>query len=141
MQLWFIGVLAAVAVIIGAVGVGYRHGWESGAYEIKTKWDEERAQVAIRSQELQITVDKLRETKNRELTSLRATVSALSNILRDRPDRPAIAASSAGDGTSGCTGAELYRPDSDFLLRESARADTIRLALKNCQAAYEKASK
>ena len=138
-QLWFIGLLLAATVVVGAAGIGYKHGRESGTQEIQTAWDAERAQAAIKSQELQANMDKLREGKNRELARLNHTVNALSDSLRSRPERPTGEASSAGDGAPGCTGAELYRPDGEFLVGESARADQLRLALMACQSAYQSA--
>lgn len=105
---------------------------------IQAQWDAEKAAAAIHAQELQANMDKLRESKNRELARLNATVRRLSDSLRSRPERPdnANQNASVGDAAAGCTGAELYRPDSEFLVRLAERADKLRLALKECQSAY-----
>ena len=137
--LWLIGALAAVIALIGSIGVGYKHGHDIGAQEVQAQWDAEKAQAAVKSQELQASMDKLREGKNRELARLNRTVNALSDSLRSRPERPTGATADARDGASGCTGATLYRPDSAFLVGEAERADTIRIALIQCQAAYRSA--
>lgn len=138
--------LFIAAIIIAVYGVGsFFVGENYGAKAVQAKWDSEKAAAvtAQRDKEaaLQASMDKLREEKNRETAKLRRTVAALTDSLRNRPERPASgAAASAGDGAQGCTGAELYRPDSQFLVGESARADQIRLALMQCQSAYQAAS-
>lgn len=63
--------------------------------------------------------------------------------LRHRPERPAGPAggavpAGAGDPV-GCTGAELFRGDAAFLVREASRADELRADLVACQAAYDSA--
>ena len=65
-------------------------------------------------------------------------------LVQGDPERPARGArvpapASPGSAASGCTGAELYRSDGEFLVRESARADAIRIELQACYAAYERA--
>ncbi len=139
--------LFIAAIIIAVYGVGsFFVGENYGAKAVQAKWDSEKAAAvtAQRDKEaaLQASMDKLREEKNRETAKLRRTVAALTDSLRDRPERPSVPASAnAGDGASGCTGAELYRQDSQFLVNEATRADQIRLALKSCQDAYQAASK
>lgn len=130
---------------IGTLSSAMMFGYIHGRGHVQAEWDSEKAATisAQRDEEaaLQASMDKLREEKNRETAKLRRTVAALTDSLRDRPERPASAPASAGDGASGCTGAELYKPDGEFLVGESARADQIRLALKSCQDAYQAASK
>lgn len=138
--------LFLASIIIAVYGVGsFFVGENYGAKAVQAKWDSEKA-ATISAQrdkeaELQTNMDKLREEKNRETAKLRRTVAALTDSLRDRPERPASATTEAGASPNGCTGAELYKPDGNFLVGESARADQIRLALKECQAAYQSASK
>lgn len=118
--------------------------YDYGRRSVQAKWDTEKAATATaqrtKEAELQAGMDKLRTEKNRETAKLRSTVAALTLSLRDRPERPAVPASaSTGDGSGGCTGATLYRSDSEFLIRFSERADTLRLALITCQNAYQDA--
>lgn len=138
MQKWFIGVLIASTCTVFGGFYTYRTGYVNGAQSVQAAWDTERAQAAIEAQQLQAKIDNLRTEKNRELARLNATVRSLSDSLRNRPERPAIGTQTAsvGDAASGCTGAELYRPDSEFLVRLAERADKLRLALKECQSAY-----
>lgn len=137
-------VLPWVIINLVSLVLAIYQGYEYGRRSLQAEWDSEKAATisAQRDKEvvLQASMDKLREDKNRETAKLRRTVAALTDSLRDRPERPASATAEAGDGSAGCTGAELYRPDGDFLVGESTRADQIRLALKACQDAYQAAS-
>lgn len=144
MRSWLIAVWTAA--VVAGLFAAYKNGYVRGSDHVQAKWDAEKAATVTvqrtKEAELQASMDKLREDKNRETAKLRRTVAALTDSLRDRPERPAVPASaSAGDGSSGCTGAALYRSDSEFLVRLAERADTIRLALKDCQNAYENASR
>jgi hypothetical protein len=44
----------------------------------------------------------------------------------------------AGTGKSGCTARELYREDSEVVVRIAREADELRVALKQCYSQYEK---
>ena len=132
--------------IVFSTLAGYGYGHKHGAETVQAEWDTEKTAIVTaqrtKEAELQAGMDKLRTEKNRETAKLRSTVAALTDSLRNRPERPSVPASaSAGDGTPGCTGAELYKPDGQFLVGESARADQIRLALITCQKAYQDAAK
>ena len=135
---WVIGNLLA---LIFAVYQGYDYGRRS----VQVKWDAEKAAIVTAQREkealLQANMDKLREDKRRETAKLRRTVAALTDSLRNRPERPAVPASATdGDAGRGCTGAELYREDAELVVAESERAEIIRIALKKCQDAYREAS-
>jgi hypothetical protein len=145
-------ILGAVLVIGAVAGGGYYSGKESGRAEVQQAWDKEKAEqyaayakgqeeARQREQQLQVTADKLRQEKDRETRDLLARNTALANSLRDRPERPTSAAgavsSSTSTGQNGCTGKELYRSDSEFLVRIAREADDLRAALKQCYAQYE----
>ena len=136
-------VVTLVLALFSALA-GYGYGHQHGAAGVQAKWDTEKAATATaqrtKEAELQAGMDKLRTEKNRETAKLRSTVAALTLSLRNRPERPAGEASEAGADSDGCTGAELYKPDGEFLIGESSRADQIRIALKACQDAYRAAS-
>ncbi len=140
----------AVAFFCG-IG-GYRQGEKS----VQAEWDAERALVAetqakqrdealTRERDLQAKADQARKDLTREKTRLAAVQRELADSLQNRPDRPGDAGVSqaAGDrdAPAGCTGAELYRGDAQFLVGLAARADTLRLQLATCQAAYGQALK
>lgn len=135
------------AAIFAAYGaVSFYLGNDYGAETVQAKWDTEKASIvtAQRDKEalLQANMDKLRTEKNNELARLNRHVRTLSDSLRNRPERPAVPeVASAGDAAAGCTGARLYKPDGEFLVGESSRADQLKLALITCQDAYQAASK
>jgi hypothetical protein len=52
--------------------------------------------------------------------------------LRNRPERSAGLSTAAGYSCKSATGAELSRPDAEFLSWEAARADEIRAGLIAC---------
>lgn len=146
--------LTLVLAIAGAAGGGYYQGNEAGQAKVQQAWDKERAaqeaayaqaQAAAREKEqkLQTSADQIRQEKDREIRNLNARATALSNSLRDRQDRPTAENGSVsgtatnGPAAAGCTGEKLYRPDGEFLAREAARADELRVLLKQCRDQYE----
>jgi hypothetical protein len=97
-----------------------------------------RAAERIHTAELTAITERTAD-ENRALAD---SVARLSRSLQDRPPRPSGGAVPTGAADPvACTGAELYRPDGEFLAREAARADGIRLQLAACQAAYDSAVK
>lgn len=75
-----------------------------------------------------------------EKRDLQRRIDVLVDSLRERPERPPEPATAQGAADPvACTGAELYRPDAAFLVREAARADQVRADLAACQAAYDQA--
>ena len=152
MNPWLI--LGFVLAVAAAGGAGLYQGHELGMAEVQQKWDKERAaqeaeyaaaQAAAREKEqaLQAGADQLRQEKDREIRNLNARATALSNSLRDRQERPTAEASAVPSATTngpvatGCTGEKLYRPDGEFLAREAARGDELRILLKQCRDQYE----
>ena len=134
---WAVGYFVA---IVFAVYQGYEYGRQN----VQAKWDTEKAATVIaqreKETELQSSMDKLRTEKNRELARLNTTVRRLSDSLRSRPERPTMPTSaSAGDAGGWCSGTGLYKSDGEFLIGEAARAAATRLALINCQKAYQAA--
>lgn len=90
---------------------------------------------AARAQEQAWTekVAQTEETKNEEIRSINGRLDAALDSLRNRPTRsPDMPKSSAA--CKGATGADLSRPDAEFLTRLSSRADQLRAALQACYA-------
>ena len=152
MNPWLI--LGFVLAVAASGSAGLYQGHKMGVAEVQQKWDKERAaqeaeyaaaQAAARQKEqsLQSRADHLRQEKDREIRNLNARATALSNSLRERPNRPTTEASAmpstaeARPAATGCTGEKLYRPDGEFLAREAARGDETRLLLKQCREQYE----
>jgi hypothetical protein len=156
MNPWLIvGVVLAVAT---AGGAGMYQGRELGMAKVQQEWDKERSvqeaayaqaqsEARAKEQKLQANADVIRQEKDREIRNLNARATALTNSLRDRSERPTTEASalpitaSNGSTPAGCTGKELYRPDGEFLAREAARGDELRILLKQCRDQYEALTK
>jgi len=137
-----INFIFAIGALLFGNYIGHKHGTE----EVQAKWNAEKLTLITaqhdKEAELQSNMDTLRKAYSNETAKLATNVRNLSNSLRNRPERPAVpasAASSAAATAPGCTGAELYKPDGEFLVREAARADAIRIAMIQCQAAYDAA--
>jgi len=144
-------ILAAVLAVGAAGGAGYVKGRGDGQAKVQAAWDAERIQQqeahnqALREsiekqQALQLGADQLRQEANREKRELAARNTALTNSLRDRPERPTeIGAmrNAAGAGSSGCTPRELYRQDSEVVVGLAREADEVLIALKQCYAQYD----
>ena len=146
-------ILGFVLAVGAAAGGGYYKGNIAGKAEVQQAWDKEKAEqyaayakgqeeARKREQEMQEAADKLRRDKDAEIRNINARAAALSNSLRDRQERPAQVNSvsgSAGAGSGGCTGKELYRSDSEFLIGIAREADELRAALKQCYTQYNTA--
>jgi len=85
----------------------------------------------------------IRKDTSNEIASINADRDAALDELRARPGRgtPATTTTIAGacSVAAGGTGAFLFREDAQFLTREAARSDGIRVALKGCYAQYDAA--
>jgi uncharacterized membrane protein len=145
-------ILAAVLAVGAAGGAGYVKGRGDGQAKVQAAWDAERIQQqeahnqALREsiekqQALQLGADQLRQEANREKRELAARNTALTNSLRDRPERPTTEVgavrNAAGAGSGGCTPRELYRQDSEVVVGLAREADEVLIALKQCYAQYD----
>lgn len=120
------------------------------------KWDEHRVSAATskvasaalkaateRADKAESDMTSIKKAKNEEKSKSDAAVRRLNADLaglRDRAERRANA-DTEGAGTvgqcAGASGAELSRPDAEFLTREAARADDAAERLNQCNADYD----
>lgn len=93
----------------------------------------EREQVMVSS------ADKIRKEKDAKIASLNTRLGTAISSLSERPQRPPSSPQGAPASCigAGATGAQLSREDAEFLVREAARADSLRLALGQCYQQYE----
>ena len=87
-------------------------------------------------------VGKVEQEKNDAQQQARAAGAAALNSerMRQRAERrpaPSGASGQAAATCQGTTGAELSRPDAEFLIGEATRADVQRAALGACYKAYD----
>ena len=146
--------LALTLVTLGILWATYSTGDKHGAQRVQAQWDAqtiERQQTMKQETErreqaetqLQAEADKRIQEKEIEITRLNANIDRLLDQLRKRPRRPSDAGvpktPSLESNGPGCNGRELYREDGEFLAREAARADKLRLGLLECRDAYQAA--
>lgn len=148
---WLLAVAFLGAAFLGVkfwehrlVQQGDQAGYARAVGQAQKAADKARADAQTKTQQLQLEADQARKEKTDALQQLDRTSRALALRMRDRPERPASGAGLPtpavdGQAASGCTGARLYRADSEFLVWESARADAIRIELQACYSAYERA--
>ena len=148
---WLLAIAFLGAVVLGVkfwehrlIQQGDQAGYTRAVSQAQKAADKARADAETKTRQLQTDADQARKEKADALDQLDRTSRALAERMRQRPERPASGASLpapaiAGSAAFGCTGAQLYRSDGEFLVRESARADAIRIELQACYAAYERA--
>jgi hypothetical protein len=143
---WMVGGLIAISAVVGMT-IWTAHVESQGYQHAKAEFTEQafKATTEARKREadLQTSADTIRKDKDDAIQTLRVAYAADLERLRQRPDRPSTpglpATASDGAPEPGCTGAQLYRPDAEFSLGESVRAETIRTELKACYAQYDRA--
>lgn len=98
------------------------------------------------SQALQDKASEQRKATNDQITRINRAHALALERLRDRPERPADTGAGSlsevatvGEHATGCTGAGLFRSDSEFLSGLAADADKLRAGLQACQAQYNAA--
>ena len=145
-----------IAVLCGASALGVQFwttrlvdqgdtaGYARAQAENKAATLKVTADTRKRETDLQTATDTQRKEKNDEINRLRSNHAAALERMRHRPERPTGSANlpapaSNGSPATGCTGAQLYRPDGQLLRGESLRAETVRLELKACYQQYEQA--
>jgi len=88
--------------------------------------------IRDKEHQYQSDADKIRIEKDAQIKAINNQLVDAVSELRKRPSR----ATETPNG-KGCNGASLYAEDSEFLVREAARADEIRVALQACYKQYE----
>jgi len=124
MNIYAIYAMVAISLFCGGFVSGCQH--EQAAQE-KVIRDKEH--------DYQASADKIRTEKDAQIKAINNQLVDAISELRKRPSRTSEA--SVGQATKGCNGSQLFAEDSEFLVRESARADTIRVALQACYEQYD----
>ena len=88
--------------------------------------------IREKEHQYQADADKIRKDKDAQIQVINNQLVDAISSLRKRPSR----AEQAATGQSG-TGATLSAEDAEFLIREAARADKIRVGLESCYAQYD----
>ena len=108
-----------------------------GGFVNGCSYQQGKAEKTIRDKEhqYQSDADKIRIQKDAQIKAINNRLVDAVSELRKRPSRATEAG--ARQVTSYCTGSQLYAEDAELALREAARADTIREALKACYLQYD----
>lgn len=129
-------ILATIIAILGAFLAGQRDGITRERTEWAARIEKERAESFKAGLETE------RNQQEKTNAALKTQAAAMARIntglrrdldgLRNRPERPADLPEIARAACQGTTGAELSRPDAEFLVGEAARADEQRAGLDAC---------
>jgi len=130
--LTYVKIFAVAIVIFGS----WYNGYSIGYSKLTTYKLEQEAATRAKEAEQQIATDQIKKDKDEKIKAINTQLVDAVSELRKRPSRTAETTNG-----KGCNGASLYAEDSEFLVREAARADEIRVALQACYAQYDAVSK
>jgi hypothetical protein len=97
-------------------------------------YQQSKAEKTIRDKEhqYQADADKIRTDKDAQIKVINTQLVDAISGLRSRSSSPTKTING-----QDCNGQALSAPDAEFLIREAARADEIRVALNACYQMYE----
>lgn len=147
----WLGIGAAVLAVVGVAWWridSYGDAREkTGREAVQAEWDKDilaraeifaemQARYRQQEQEWQAKADAARQERSDEDARTIAGLERTLRSLQNRPERPALPGASPppdpDQASDYRTGAFLHREDGEFLIREAARADKIRAALREC---------
>jgi hypothetical protein len=125
-----VNIYAIIAVVAVALFCG---GFVNGC-----SYQQSKAEKTIRDKEhkYQAETDQIRKDKDAQIKVINNQLVDAVSELRKRPSRTA----ETSNGKS-CNGASLFAEDAEFLVREAARADEMRVSLAACYKQYDSVSK
>jgi len=130
----YINYIKVGLVVVALLGAGYL-GYSLEAARFDRYKAEQVSLVKDIQERHQTAADQIRKEKDAKIASINNQLLDALMQLRSRPSRAQSA--SNGQTSQYCTGAQLYAEDAELALREAARADTIREALKACYLQYD----
>jgi vacuolar-type H+-ATPase subunit F/Vma7 len=116
-------------VLFGLAGFGYG---KYKSYKLDAYIVAQQQVVQEKEKEYQAAADQIRKDKDAQIKIINNQLVDAISELRKRPSR----ADQANAGQN-CNGTRLYSEDAEFLIREAARADEIRIALQSCYKQYD----
>ena len=128
MNLLYVKIISAIIVVCGIWYNGYSVGYSKlTAYKLEQETVTREKETQYQSQAAEI-----RKAKDAQINSINNQLVNAISELRKRSSR----IDTTSIGQSG-TGATLYAEDAEFLIREAARADQIRVGLEACYIQYD----
>lgn len=122
--------IGMAVIAISGIAYGKYESYKLDAYKV--------AQIKIiqeKQQEYQIQSDQIRRNKDAQIEVVNNQLVNAISELRKRSSRTDQTIN--GQAPKACNGSQLYAEDSEFLAREAARADKIRIALDSCYKQYD----
>ena len=117
-------------------GTAFAVGWQVNSWRLESNYHREKVEILVQAKKdlerLERQAAEIERTKNKEIRAISNRLQSTVEQLRQRPER--LQPPPTCEGT---TGAELSRPDAEFLAREAARADKLRQALASCYQLYD----
>lgn len=122
--------------IVIVAGVAFAAGWQVNSWRLESNYHKEKLEILVQAKKdlerSERQAEEIERTKNRQIRAITGKLNATVEQLRQRPERVPVA-----PACEGTTGAELSRPDAEFLAGEAARADRLRQALATCYQLYD----
>jgi len=105
-----------------------------GGFVNGCSYQQSKAEKTIRDKEhqYQADADQIRKAKDEQIKAINSQLVDSISELRKRSSR-----SSETTNGKSCNGSALFAEDAEFLIREAARADEIRIGLEACYKQYE----
>ncbi|CAB4151905.1 hypothetical protein UFOVP599_41 [uncultured Caudovirales phage] len=105
-----------------------------GGFVNGCSYQQSKQEKVIRDKEhqYQSDADNIRKEKDAQIKAINGQLVDAVSELRKRTSRT----EKASNG-SNCNGSSLYAEDAEFLIREAARADEIRVGLQACYKQYD----
>jgi hypothetical protein len=121
-----VNLYAIIAVVAVALFCG---GFVNGC-----SYQQSKAEKTIRDKEhqYQADADQIRKDKDAQIKVINNQLVDAVSELRKRPSRTAETSNG-----KNCNGASLFAEDAEFLVREAARADEMRVSLASCYKQYD----
>lgn len=130
----------------GLLLIGCAIGWTINGWRLNASISDYKASIAAsearliqeyrrKEQSLQEASNALRKAKDNEIKTITNRLNTTLGELRQRQDRKDLS-SSAGT-CSGATGADLSKPDAEFLARLAAEADAVMAERNQCIRQYQ----
>jgi len=121
MNIYLIYAMVAISLFCGGFVTGCQH--EQTAQE---------KVVREKEHQYQFDADKIRTEKDAQIKVINNQLVDAISSLRSRSSNPTKTING-----QDCNGATLSAPDAEFLIREAARADQIRIGLEACYKQYD----
>ena len=125
--------IACIVALVLTFSAGWSvNGWRYEKKEAQEKIAQERI-IQQKEKENQAAADQIRKDKDAQINAINTQLFNALSQLRSRLSRSQYSSNNGQDGT----GRSLSAEDAEFLIREAARADTIRTALSACYKQYD----